>query len=306
MLKKYILLLGFFLMAVPVQLQAQQDPLYNIYTFNQYMINPAYAGIYNNFNANLITRKQWAGIDGTPLTNVLSLHSSVDRQFGAGVLLVNDQLGVNNNFEGQLSFAYKLINGNSTLAFGVQGGFISYRYDYNKLNLAFVDDEGLDLNNEAFSKANFGAGVFYMNDVFYLGLSVPRILNAEVGDGVASSTRYQPHYYLSGGYVIKSNSVSGFLLKPTFLLRYTGGNQLSADISVNALFGNVLWTGVTLRNLNGIGINAQVQASRSFRFGYSFELPTNQLVNDNIGTHELSLMVELNVFEGQFDIERYF
>lgn len=304
--RKLVFLLCFILWSISNESKAQQDPLYNLYSFNQYMINPAYAGVYNNFNGNLITRKQWAGIEGTPLTNVLSLHSSIANKFGGGLLLVNDQLGVNNNMEGQLSFSYKVIDEtNKTLSFGVQGGFINYRYDYNDLNLAFVDDEGLDMNNDSFSKGNFGTGIFYMEEKFFLGFSVPRILNVRVNDGITESTRYQPHYYLSGGYIIKSNSVSEFLLKPTALLRYTG-DQLSADLSMNALFLKTWWVGVTLRNLSGVAISTQFQVDRKFRFGYSFELPTNQLRQSNLGTHEVSLMIELNLFKEQFDIERYF
>ncbi|MTI21099.1 type IX secretion system membrane protein PorP/SprF [Fulvivirga sp. RKSG066] len=285
---------------------AQQDPLYNLYAFNQFMINPAYAGIYNNFNANLITRKQWAGIDGSPLTNMLSMHSSIADKFGGGILLINDRLGVNNNTEAQLAFSYKLFSGAKTLAFGVQGGLINYSYDYGKLNLAYVDDEGLDMNNEQFSKANFGTGIFYMTDKFYLGLSVPRILSVKVEDGVSSSTRYKQHYYLSSGAIIKFRSVSEVLLKPSFLVRYTANGQISADISFSALFVNTLWVGATLRNLSGIGIITQLQVSDAFRFGYSFELPTNQLVKDNFGTHELSLILELNLFKNQYEIDRYF
>ncbi len=285
--------------------KAQQDPLYNLYSFNQYMINPAYAGIYNNFVANLITRKQWAGIDGSPLTNMFSAHTSVAKEFGTGLLIVNDQLGINNNTEAQASFSYKIVSSKSTLAFGVQGGVINYGYDYDKLNLAYVDDEGLDMNNEGFTKSNFGAGVFYMTEKYYLGLSVPRLLKAKVNDGVTSSTRYLQHYYFSGGLIIKSRSINSFLLKPSFLVRYTE-SQMSADLSLNALLVNTIWAGVTLRNLTGIAINAQVLVNRKFRFGYSFELPTNQLVQNNYGTHELSLLVELNLFKDQFETPRYF
>ena len=286
-------------------LQAQQDPLYNLYSFNQYMINPAYAGVYNNFSANLITRKQWAGIDGSPLTNLFTAHTAVGDQFGTGILIVNDRLGINNNTEAQVSFSYKITSGSKTLALGVQGGIVGYQYDYNKLNLAFVDDEGLDINNQGFSKANFGAGAFYMTDRYYFGISVPRILNSKVNDGISSSTRYLPHYYLSGGFIVKPKSTNELLLKPSFLVRYTEG-QVSADISANVLFANTIWVGLTLRNLSGIAINTQVQFNRSFRLGYSFELPTNQLVQSNFGTHEVSLLVELNLFKDHFDIERYF
>lgn len=303
---KTLLYLFFLLLTFSAtSLFGQQDPLYNLYSFNQYMINPAYAGVYNNFSANLVTRKQWANIDGSPLTNLFTATTSISDQFGAGILIVNDRLGINNNTEAQASFSYKISKGGRTLALGVQGGIIDYRYDYDKLNLAFVDDEGLDMNNEGFSKGNFGAGAFYMTDKYYIGLSVPRILNAEVNDGVSNSTRYLPHYYLSGGYIFQPGASPSFLLKPTFLLRYTEG-ETAADISINALFANTIWAGVILRNFNGVAITTQVQVNRSFRLGYSFELPTNQLVQNNFGTHEVSLLVELNLFKDHFDIERYF
>lgn len=286
--------------------QAQQDPLYNLYSFNQFMINPGYAGVYNNFNANLITRKQWAGIEGSPLTNMLSIHSSVSDKFSTGLLLINDRLGINNNTEGQLAFSYKLFSGSKTLSFGVQGGLINYNYDYDKLTLAYIDDEDLDMNNDQFSKANFGAGIFYMTDMYYIGLSIPRILNTEVNDGVISSTRYKRHYYLSGGLIIKSRSVSSLLFKPSFLIRYTESHQMSADINFSALIANTVWVGATLRNFSGVSINTQLQVTRSLRFGYSFELPTNHLISNNYGTHELSLLLELNLFKNQYLIERYF
>ncbi|MEO1051720.1 MAG: type IX secretion system membrane protein PorP/SprF [Bacteroidota bacterium] len=302
---KYLPVIFLMLMGLSHATKAQQDPLYNLYQFNQFMINPAYAGIYNNFNANLVTRKQWAGIEGSPQTNMLSLHSSISDQFGGGLLLINDRLGINSNTEFQMSFAYKLITGSKTLAFGVQGGLINFTYDYNELNLAVLDDEDLDFNNDNFSRGNFGTGLFYMTDKYYLGFSVPRILNVTVDDGVASSTRYEPHYYLSGGFIMKSQSVQ-FVLKPSFLIRYTGDNQVAADISLNGLFANTFWAGLTLRNLSGVAINTQFQVYRYFRLGYSFELPTNQLVMSNFGTHEISVLVELNLFKDQFDIERYF
>lgn len=296
----------FLIILLSVQsLWAQQDPLYNLYSFNQYMVNPAYAGIYDNFTANLITRKQWAGVNGSPLTNLFTAQTSVGYQFGTGIQVVNDRLGINNNTEVQASFSYKITSNEKTLSFGMQGGFINYQYDYNKLNLAFDDDEGLDMSNDNLSKSNFGVGVFYKTDKYYLGISVPRILNVKVNEAVGNSTRYLPHYYLSGGLVIKPKSMSSFVVKPSFLVRYTE-NQVAADISVNALFDRTIWAGLTLRNLNALAVNTQVQVNKSFRFGYSFGLPTNKLVRGNFGTHEVSLLVELNLLKDHFDTEKYF
>jgi len=62
---------------ISVEVKSQQDPLYNLYYYNQVMINPAYAGLYKDVTLNLISRKQWVGIEGSPLTNFFSFTSSV-------------------------------------------------------------------------------------------------------------------------------------------------------------------------------------------------------------------------------------
>ena len=301
-MKKLILILCLF----PLLLHAQQDPLYNMYFFNQQMINPAYSGIHGIMNLSANFRQQWAGIPGAPRTNTLSMNTSIkSNQFGAGMVFINDQLGINSNNELQVSFAYKIrMNGNRALSMGVQGGFISYKYDYSDLNLEFTDDEDLDMNQENLTEPSFGLGFFYYSDDYYLGLSIPRLFDIEVNDGVVSSTRYTRHIYLSGGYILKPDFVAAF--KPSFLLKYVDGQPLSVDLNAQFLLARVVWAGMTLRNFNTVGINAQVQISDSFKIGYGFELPTNSLLSSNYGTHEFMVSFDLAPFDFQKVAPRYF
>jgi len=285
--------------------KAQQDPLYNQYLFNQLMINPAYAGIHNTFSANLNTRSQWAGLDGAPLTNTLSVHSSLlSNSFGAGLLLINDRLGINNNYEAQFIYSYKIDFDAHVLSFGLQGGIASFNYDYSSLNLEFVDDPNFLPVDEGFSKPNFGTGIFFKSDNYYLGVSIPRILNVDIDDGVTSSTRYNKHFYVSGGYLLNLSEL--IKLKPIFLLRIVQDAPISADIGGSVLLKEFLWAGLTLRNLNTVSVNAQIQLSEVLRFGYSFELPTSSLIVSNFGTHELMLALDLALFNYQINQRRYF
>src|SRR5687768_7725659 len=103
---KKVLVLSFLCALITAKSVAQQDPLYNLYAFNQGMINPAYTGVYNTVNLNLISRLQWVSIEGSPRTNMLSATSSVGNKFGAGLMVISDQLGINNNQEIQASFSY--------------------------------------------------------------------------------------------------------------------------------------------------------------------------------------------------------
>ncbi len=296
----------FFLLSV-AEVHAQQDPLYNLYGFNQIMINPAYAGLYEDVTLNLITRKQWVGIEGSPLTNFLSGASSINNRVGIGGMVITDQLGINLTTEIQGAFSFKLINHEGrVLALGVQGGYINYRYDYSKLNLEYVDDEDLDYSQTSFSKPNVGAGIFYKTDRLYLGFSSPRILNVEVNDGVTTSTRYQRHFYVSGGFIINNTFKSLARLRPSFLWRMVPDGNQALDLSLHASILETLWVGVTYRNLSGVGIDGALQVSQRFRVGYAFELPTNSLISQNYGTHELSLMIEFSPLGSQQKVFRYF
>jgi type IX secretion system PorP/SprF family membrane protein len=303
---KKILVLSLFCALIQARCVAQQDPLYNLYSFNQGMINPAYTGIYKNLTLNLISRLQWVGINGSPRTNMFSATSSVANKFGAGLMVVSDRLGINNNQEVELSFSYKVIDeDDKVLSMGLQGGLINYKYDYGKLNLEYLDDTDLDMNRNQFSKPNFGAGIWYMTDRYFFGFSSPRILNVNVKDGVLSSTRYLRHFYFSGGALLNKFN-SKIQLKPSFLLRWVPDGNMAMDLNLSALLIETIWAGITIRNFSAIGFNGQFQFANRMRVGYAFELPTNSLISSSFGTHELSIMMELSPLKTQHKVIRYF
>ena len=193
---------------------AQLDPLYNQYLFNQSMINPAYTGVNDVFNATVISRAQWTGIDGAPVTNMLNLSSSlVANNMGAGILVINDKFGVSNNTEVQLSYSYRIEWINNILSMGLQGGFVNYGFRFDKLDLEEFDPALVNVG-EQFTKSNFGFGMYYRANNYYVGLSVPRILNVDEPNGAPNTTRYKRHYYLSAGIIL--DQIVSVKFKPQF------------------------------------------------------------------------------------------
>lgn len=270
---------------------AQLDPTYKQYQFDQFMINPAYAGIYNRFSMSFISNLQWAGIDGAPATNTLLAHSSFKGgEMGIGALLINDRLGVNNNTEGQLALSYNLKLGDNKLGMGLQGGLINYSYDLSKLSLDHVDDQSLVVGLENALHPNFGLGLMYMNANYYVGFSIPRLLNIYSGDGVSSSTRYKRHYYLSGGYAFQT-SLSTYL-KFNGVVRIVEGTRPSYDLSISAFMDGAIWSGITIRDFRYFGLFLIFEVSEKLRLGYSFELPSNSLIQNSYGTHEISISID--------------
>jgi len=82
MMKKLLVLLavGFAFSA-----SAQQRPHYTQYILNNYIINPAVAGIENYTDVKISHRQQWVGLDGAPVTTYITIHgptkkSAYDRE----------------------------------------------------------------------------------------------------------------------------------------------------------------------------------------------------------------------------------
>jgi len=58
---------------------AQQLPHYTQYVLNNYIINPAVAGIENYTDVKISHRHQWVGIDGAPVTTYLTIHGPLKK-----------------------------------------------------------------------------------------------------------------------------------------------------------------------------------------------------------------------------------
>ena len=295
-----------FAMASTVAL-AQQDPLYSQYMQNPFLINPAYAGTYDMFSATANFRWQWLGMGGAPNTNSLSAHSSiVNNRLGAGVILVNDRFGINNNTEAHGALAYKLRLSDSednVLSFGMQASMVNYRFDNTKLNKRDDTDPYFRTDNVTATEPNFGAGLFYRGQKFFAGFSAPKVLNSTFAEDYSAGAQYRRHFFLTGGYLIDLTNVQ---VKPSFLLKYVQGAPVSVDINGSVLLKDVLWLGASLRNLNSAVLMAQLQISDMFRVGYSVDLPMSKVLRATYGSHELMLNMDLKLLKSHDIGFRYF
>jgi type IX secretion system PorP/SprF family membrane protein len=160
-LKKYILLLA---MGAALQNSyAQQTVQFSQYMFNGLVVNPAYAGYKEDWTLNLSSRLQWAGIDGAPRTNTISVDGVLNpdnKNMALGFLATNDRLGPENNTSFYANYAYRLrLDDEDTkrLSFGFGAGLVQYRIDASKFN-ANDPTDGSIIGNENTLMARFQAG----------------------------------------------------------------------------------------------------------------------------------------------------
>ena len=298
---KYFLFLCATLLAQP--LMAQQDPLYGLYLNNPQVINPGFTGLTNNLDVNVGYRAQWAGFDGAPTTlnangSIALLHNKI----GAGLQVVQDNVGENRNTSVNGLFAYKINLERTVVSFGMSGGFINYQVSPSKLNLQNPDDPYFGTINEF--KPTLGVGVMVKSDRYLLGLSVPRLVTATLRNGGQDFRPYQEHYYLFASYLFFVGEK--VVLKPGALFKATPGNPLSVDVNFNVVLDRNYSVGVYARNLNAVGLLAQLNFLDKFRLAYSFEVPTGNSVGGRFVTNEIMLGIRTAVFTSHDTLPSYF
>jgi len=274
----------------------QQDPLYSQYINNPMVINPAYAGLNNNFNASIAYRNQWGGFDGNPTTFNFNSHISLlDNKVGAGILVMQDMIGSAKNMEVQAAFSYKLpLDDDKTFSFGMQAGFINFRNNYSDLNLDDPTDEAF-IQNENVTKPNLGAGGILKSENYFFGISIPRLLNTTISDGGQEFQLYDRTLYIFGSYAYFINENIRF--KPAVLMRAVKGSPISVDLNFNFNFNEKYTAGVFTRNFNAYGVQLQAKLGDKLKFGYTFEMPTNKSVGTAFTTHELFLGLTMPTFD---------
>lgn len=283
-----------FIMIFTVQAIAQQLPQFTQYMYNTISINPAYAGSRETLSVVGLHRSQWTGFPGGPTTQTLSVHSPLrNNKIGLGFSFINDELGFENFTYAYADFSYTIkLNEVSKLAFGLKGGFSGFSVD-NELYTANTDDD-LIVNIENRWIPNVGAGVMWLWERGYLGLSAPRLINNDFSPDSPFEALERVSYYFTGGYVFNMGLNTKF--KPSFMLKATNGASLSTDLSANFLFYEKLWLGVAYRfndTAGALGFMTDFQVFRDWRIGYTYEVPTSEIRPYTDGTHEIIIMFEL-------------
>lgn len=288
---------------------AQQLPQFTQYMYNTIAVNPAYTGSRQALSIVALNRNQWAGFDGGPQTQTLSVHSPLrNEKVGLGLSLINDKTGFENFTYVYADFSYTInVSDDTKLSFGLKAGMTYYKlaeelYNATEVNQDPYFDERLNRWN-----SNFGAGILFHSNKWYFGLSVPKIINHDLNNQTEYAALETVHFYGIGGYVF--NLSEQIKLKPSFLFKYTEGAPISTDLSANFLFNERFWIGGSYR-FNGdqrdLGALVDFQVTDQLRVGYTYEIPTGEIRPYTSGSHEILLMYEFKFMKNKLKSPRYF
>ena len=274
---------------------AQQNPVFSQYFANEIAYNPAVAGSksYNPFI--IITRQQWLGFKGAPLTANISYHGALNNRSGIGGSVYHDRTGEATNSVLEFDYAYHIpLNYDKVnLSFGIAAKAMYYTLDLKEESLPPGEDPAF--NASAFNQflADASSGLYLYGKNFYVGYSVLNMLqskfNKEEGKGFSTNNLHR-NYMGMLGYRYEFNQDIHF--EPSILVRKTENLKSEYDFTTRVFFRDAFWLGASVKT------NSSASALVGFKSGkmhiaYAYDHYFSEITSYQFGTHELSISFKI-------------
>lgn len=274
---------------------AQHSPLVSHYMLNGLVINPAYTGSREVFTANAMYRNQWVGFDGAPVSQVVSAHTPLkNKSIALGMLFDNEKIGVSNYTGLMGNVAYRVKLNEATLSFGVSAGLRMLSAQYSSLTTNQDNDMAFAGDLRSNLRPDFGAGLYYSNNKYFVGVSVPSFMSRQYHITDEQLTiRNQPgdyNFILHGGYLFELNDM--FKLKPGALVRFTPAGNKQFDLNANVIYNDRFWVGLSYRHREALAVLLEFQVNQQFKVAYVYDYSISFFRHYAGGSHEIGLQYE--------------
>lgn len=271
---------------------AQQEAQYSQYMYNTISVNPAYAGSRNVLSVLALHRSQWVGLEGAPTTSTFSINTPIpETNLGLGISAISDRIGPTEQttVSGDISYTIRLSE-KTNLSFGAKGTASFFSFDQYKVTPFQANDPKWKSLSSNISP-NFGLGMYLHSDKYYLGLSIPNLMESNFYNNNEIAINSQSrNYYFIGGYVF--DVFNWIKFKPAIVSKIVTGAPVQLDLSGNALFMDKFVLGAAYRVDAALTGLAGFQVNDELFIGYSYDFDTTSLSRYNSGSHEIFIRYE--------------
>lgn len=244
------------------QVAAQLNPFSSIYYQNQYLSNPAMAGMENHVHLNLSLRKQYSGMPGAPKNQSFSADGGFGKHVGLGLNINNDKAGLLQYTRVMGTYAYHLPVGkkNEKLSFGISMGFMNERVNEADVNGENGDESVGRLNQrETFLDGDFGLA--FTSDKFTIQGTLPNLKSVFRPDDVRSVNYSLFFTALSYKLLLNQSWISDVVIEPKIAYRGIKGFDNIVDLGANISMPG-----------NGLSLMSIWHSSQSATFGIGLNL----------------------------------
>jgi type IX secretion system PorP/SprF family membrane protein len=303
-MRKYLLLAMAALSFVAFDATAQ-DPQFTQFYANPLYLNPAFAGAARCPRLIMNYRNQWPAISGTFVTYNASYDQYIHGIHGGiGLQVMNDRAGEGtlNTISANLMYSYRLdVTRKFSINAALQAGFTQKRIDFSKLTFGdmidprygFIYETQENVFGPTRSFPDFAAGFVAYSERIYVGFAAHHITQPR--EGFISTAKLPVKLTAHAGVNIlfdrRRKDYGSF--SPNILYQQQQKfQQLNYGFYVSrGPFVGGLWFRQNFYNADSfialIGIT-----TKTFKFGYSYDVTVSKLSNQTAGSHELSFQLQ--------------
>ena len=270
------------------QASAQLNPLASQYFQNQYLFNPAMAGIDKGLNINLAVRKQWDNIPGAPSTQIISADYLLSRA-AFGVNVYNDQSGLLRTTRAVATYAYHIPVGanKQQLNFGLSAGVLSQRVPIDQL-VGDENDLSVSRYNARKSELDGDFGASFTSQNLTVQAALPNLRSLFNEDNL-NYTIDRSLFFTSVSYLFDfgGDGLNGVSIEPKASFRGVKNYTNILDIGANLLLAG-----------NQLSIQGMYHSSKSTTFGFGLNKPTFSI----LGFYTTETAALSNYTNGEFEL----
>jgi type IX secretion system PorP/SprF family membrane protein len=242
---------------------AQLSGLQSIYFMNQYLTNPAMAGMEKGLTLNIGYQQQWTTVPGGPKIQNFTADYNSGNKVGLGINVSSNQAGLINLTNIMATYAYHLqLNetNDQKLNFGLSLGVKNTYIDYAKIR-GDQDDMQPQYFNQRSMFADGDFGVAYTSKQFTFQVALPN-LKSIFGGVDANNTLAvdRSSFFTAASYKLDITTLGDYTLEPKVVYRGFKGldNILDAGLRFGLSQYNIDLSGFYHTNQSvslGVGFN---------------------------------------------------
>lgn len=319
-----LLVFSLLLTLLTIKLQAQQKPQYTQYTLNNYLLNPAIAGIEDYADLKLGSRHQWSGLEGAPVSYYATFHTPLMKDVipstrttmssgsgtkkqnayrrikphhGLGGMVMTTKTGPLERKSLNASYAYhQPLTGSVRLAAGISPGLIQYSLNQAYITVIHNNDPALTDGRVNEIKFDLNMGLWLYSESFYLGVSGSQLAPDKRNPTDAASFTdetgaLQKHYFITGGLRVDATPELSFI--PSVMVKAAQPSPVAVDANVKAMYANRIWAGVSYRHKDAVAAMAGINVSPLLDVSYSYDASASPLGIAHSGSHEVVVGLKL-------------
>ncbi len=275
------------------QVSAQQLPMFSQFMKNEFVLNPALAGMDNEFAPlRIFARTQWSGLQYAPRTQTLSYNNSfMDDKMGLGGYLLNDRFGPISKTGINGTYSYMIQTGkDGKLSFGL--GAMFYRFHLNTDSLVWDSKGNTDPvlysqnNNFKTYVPNASFGIMYRTEKFWAGLALPELIPLKISSNDSNYVVQQRnHIFFNAGYRLML--AEEVFLEPSLFIKQVSGAPTQLDFNTNLRIKNSFNIGASFRTGDAVAVMAGYNMKTGYVIGYSYDFIISGLSQYTGGNHEI-------------------